>query len=73
MLHSGQYVGNGSHQVLFVCLTSSDTQVLALLSRKAKQEKGQAGGQTVDVSIFERYGLRRMESASKLTRRRVVV
>lgn len=31
----------------------SPRKVLALLSRKAKQANGHAGGQTVDVSIYE--------------------
>ncbi len=30
-------------------------QVLALLARKNREAQGQPGGQTVDVSIFERY------------------
>ena len=32
-----------------------DRQVLALLARKSREAQGQPGGQTVDVSIFERY------------------
>ena len=30
-------------------------QVMALFARKAKQDRGIATGQTVDVSIFERF------------------
>lgn len=39
---------------VFTGLVNYIAKVLALLARKAKQAKGQAGGQTVDVSIFER-------------------
>ncbi len=39
-----------------ICLADMGEQVLALLSRKNREAQGlQGGGQTVDVSIFERH------------------
>ena len=38
-------------------LRSPIEQVLALLSRKNREAQGLQGGQTVDVSIFERHVL----------------
>ena len=48
-------------------MTRTFLQVLALIARRAKTDRGEAGGQTVDVSIVERCVLVLDNKIMKLT------
>lgn len=57
---AGLHAAFGTVSVLIFVVSNASgiemhSQVLALLARKNREAQGQPGGQTVDVSIFERY------------------
>ena len=54
-LHAAFGTVSSSHHRKSACLTSYILKVLALLARQKKLDQGKSGGQTVDVSIMERY------------------